>query len=132
MSRTDPIADFLTRIRNAHQAKHDRLDIPASKLRVELARILMAEDFIADYEVRPGGLNDTLRVTLAYHEDGEPVIQHLQRVSRGGRRVYRGTRELAPVLAGIGIEIISTSQGLLTDQQARERGVGGEVLCEVW
>jgi small subunit ribosomal protein S8 len=132
MSSTDPIADFLTRIRNAHHAKHDRLDIPASKLRIELARILKAEDFIADYEIHPGRLNDTLRVTLAYHEDGEPAIQHMQRVSRGGRRVYRGARELIPVLAGIGVEIISTSQGLLTDQQARERGVGGEVLCELW
>jgi small subunit ribosomal protein S8 len=132
MSSTDPIADFLTRIRNAHQAKHDRVDLPSSKLRLELCRILKEQDFISDYEVSPGSPNDSIRVTLAYHEDGEPAIQHLQRVSRGGRRVYRGTKELKPVLAGIGMEIISTSQGLLTDQQARERGVGGEVLCEVW
>lgn len=132
MSSTDPIADFLTRIRNAHHAKHDRLDMPSSKLRVELSRILLEQGFISRYEVLAGELNDTLRVTLAYHEDGEPAIQHLQRVSRGGRRVYRGARDLAPVLAGIGMEIISTSQGLLTDQQARERGIGGEVLCEVW
>ena len=75
---------------------------------------------------------DTIRITLGYLEDGEPAIQHMQRISRGGRRVYRGARELKPVLAGIGMEILSTSQGLLTDQQARERGVGGEVLCEVW
>jgi small subunit ribosomal protein S8 len=132
MSSTDPIADFLTRIRNAHQAKHDRVDLPSSKLRLELCRILKEQEFISDYEVASGSPNDSIRVTLAYHADGEPAIRHLQRVSRGGRRVYRGTKELKPVLAGIGIEIISTSQGLLTDQQARERGVGGEVLCEVW
>lgn len=132
MSSTDPIADFLTRIRNAHQAKHDRVDIPSSKLRLELCRILKEQEFISDYDVTPGTPSDGIRITLAYHQDGEPAIQHLQRVSRGGRRVYRGTKELKPVLAGIGIEIISTSQGLLTDQQARERGVGGEVLCEVW
>ncbi|MBW2278775.1 MAG: 30S ribosomal protein S8 [Deltaproteobacteria bacterium] len=132
MSSSDPIADFLTRIRNAHQAKHDRLDAPVSKVRLELCRILKEEGFIGDYEVVEGSPLNDVRVTLAYHEDGEPAIQHMRRISRGGRRVYRGAKELKPVLAGIGVEIISTSQGLLTDQQARERGVGGEVLCEIW
>lgn len=132
MSSTDPIADFLTRIRNAHQAKHDRLDAPASKVRLELCRILKEQGFIVDYEVIDGSPLDDIRVQLAYHDDGEPAIQHMSRVSRGGRRVYRGAKELKPVLAGIGVEIISTSQGLLTDQQARERGIGGEVLCEIW
>ena len=132
MSSTDPIADFLTRIRNAHQAKHDRLDAPASKVRLELCRILKEQGFIVDYEVIDGSPLDDIRVQLAYHDDGEPAIQHMRRVSRGGRRVYRGAKELKPVLAGIGVEIISTSQGLLTDQQARERGIGGEVLCEIW
>jgi small subunit ribosomal protein S8 len=132
MSSTDPIADFLTRIRNAHQAKHDRLDAPSSKVRLELCRILKEQGFIGDYEVIDGEPVADVRVTLAYHDDGEPAIQHMRRVSRGGRRVYRGAKELKPVLAGIGVEIISTSQGLLTDQQARERGIGGEVLCEIW
>jgi small subunit ribosomal protein S8 len=122
----------LTRIRNAHQSKHDRLDAPVSKVRLELCRILKEQGFIGDYEVIDGSPLDDVRVTLAYHEDGEPAIQNMRRVSRGGRRVYRGAKELKPVLAGIGIEIISTSQGLLTDEQARERGIGGEVLCEVW
>ena len=132
MSSIDPIADLLTRIRNAHQAKHDRVDVPASKMRIGVCRILEREGFIGQVDVLDGELNDTIRINLQYTEEGEPGIQHLQRVSRGGRRVYKGAAELKPVLAGIGMEIISTSQGLLTDSEARERGIGGEVVCEVW
>ena len=129
---TDPIADLLTRIRNAHQSKHDRVDVPASKMKLGVCRLLEQEGFVGDVEVLDGELNDTLRISLNYTAHGEPAIQHLKRISRGGRRVYRKADEIRPVLAGIGMEIISTSQGLLTDDEARERGIGGEVVCQVW
>ncbi len=132
MTSVDTVADLLTRIRNAHQAKHDRVDIPASKARLGICRLLEREGFVREVEVLEGDLQDTLRVTLNYTVDGEPGIRHLKRVSSGGRRVYRKAQEIRPVLAGIGMEIISTSQGLLTDSEARERGIGGEVVCEVW
>ncbi len=132
MTNVDTVADLLTRIRNAHQAKHDRVDIPASKMRLGICRLLEREGFVRHVEVFDGELNDILRVTLNYTVEGDPGIRHLQRVSSGGRRVYKKATDLKPVLTGIGMEIISTSQGLLTDTEARERGVGGEVLCEVW
>jgi small subunit ribosomal protein S8 len=132
MSKTDPVADLLTRIRNAHQAKHDRVDVPASKLSAEICRILRQEGFIRNYKVVPGEPVDSLRVFLAYDDSGTPAISHLTRVSRPGRRVYRGAGELRPVLNGLGLGIISTNQGLLSDSQARERRLGGEVLCELW
>jgi len=142
MSMTDPIADLLTRIRNAHLAKHDRLDVPASKLKLEICRILKEEGLIRNFrvvearavEVRPanGRPTSTLRIFLRYSEEGAPAITHLQRVSRPGRRVYRMASDIRPVLNGVGVGIVSTSQGLLTDQQARERRLGGEVLCEIW
>ena len=129
---TDPIADLLTRIRNAHQAKHDRVDVPASKMRLGVCRLLEREGFLGDVEVLKGHLNDTLRISLNYTPDGQPAIRRLKRISRGGRRVYKKADEIRPVLAGIGMEIISTSQGLLTDSEARQRGIGGEVVCQVW
>lgn len=132
MTNFDSIADLLTRIRNAHQAKHDRVDIPASKMRLGICRLLEREGFVRSIELVDGELDDILRVSLNYTVEGEPGIRHLQRVSSGGRRVYKKAHEIRPVLAGIGMEIISTSQGLLTDTEARERGVGGEVVCEVW
>lgn len=132
MTSVDTIADLLTRIRNAHQAKHDRLDVPASKMRLGICRLLEREGFLGDVEVVEGEPHDLLRISLNYTADGEPAIRHLQRISSGGRRVYRTADQIRPLLAGIGMEIISTSQGLLSDAEARERGIGGEVVCEVW
>lgn len=133
MSMTDPIADLLTRIRNAHLAKHDRLDVPSSTVKLELCRLLKAEGYIEDYQrVETGTPQNDIRIYLRYTRDGEPAIRRIQRVSKPGRRVYRGAAEIRPVLNGLGVGIFSTSQGLLTDRQAREARVGGELLCEVW
>ena len=131
MSMTDPIADLLARIRNAYLAKHDRLDVPASKLKAEVCRLLKEQGYIEDVEAIDGEPRGVLRVFLKYHE-GEPVIRHIRRISTPGRRVYKRSDDLRPVLNGLGVSIISTSQGLLSDGEARERRVGGEVLCEVW
>lgn len=132
MSMTDPVADLLSRIRNAHLAKHDRLDVPGSKLKVEICRILKDEGYIRNYRQLEGEQTGLLRVFLRYDAEGQPAISHLVRVSRPGRRVYRGASDLKPVLNGLGLGIVSTSQGLLSDRQARERRLGGEMLCEVW
>ena len=132
MSMTDPIADLLTRIRNAHRAKHDRLDVPASNLKMEVCRILKEEGYIKNVEMIEGDPRPVIRVFLAYNKEGKPGIQRMQRVSTPGRRVYRGADDIKPVLNGLGVGIVSTSQGLMTDRQARQRRVGGEVLCEIW
>ncbi|MCZ6508314.1 MAG: 30S ribosomal protein S8 [Acidobacteria bacterium] len=131
MSMTDPIADMLARIRNAHNAKHDRLDVPISKLKVEVCKVLQREGYIESFEIIEQQPRSDLRIFLKY-SDGEPVIQHLARISKPGRRVYMRSDDLKPVLNGLGIGIVSTSFGLLTDEEARQRRVGGEVLCEVW
>jgi small subunit ribosomal protein S8 len=132
MSMTDPIADLLTRIRNAHLAKHDRLDVPASKLKVEVCRILEKEGYIESVKVIDGSPSDSIRIQLRYDSRGMPLIRRMQRVSKPGRRVYRSANDVRPVLNGLGVGIISTSKGLLTDREAREQRVGGEVLCEIW
>ena len=134
MSMTDPIADMLTRIRNGIQAHHDRIELPTSKLKVEVARILKSEGFIANFKEVPedGKPSGTLRVYLKYSEDGEPVIHGIERVSRPGRRVYRGKEEIPAVLGGLGLAIVSTSKGVLSGSEAARQGVGGEVLCQVW
>lgn len=132
MSMTDPIADFLTRIRNALLAKHDRLDVPASKLKKNISTLLKQEGFIEDYEVIEEKPQSTLRVYLRYSDEGVPAIRRLARISKPGRRVYRGADQIKPVLNGLGVYIVSTSKGLLTDHQAREARVGGEILCELW
>jgi small subunit ribosomal protein S8 len=132
MSMTDPIADLLSRIRNAHTAKHDRLDIPVSKQKLEVCRILKEEGFIRNFRVVEATPVGTLRVFLRYSPEGEPAITHVERVSKPGRRVYRGAGEIKPVRNGLGLGIVSTSQGLLSDAQARERKVGGELICELW
>ena len=132
MTMSDPIADFLTRIRNAITVKHDRVDIPLSKIKRELCRILKEEGFIEDFEEIEAQPVNTLRVFLRYGADGSSAILRLTRVSKPGRRVYRKNSELSPVLNGIGMAIVSTSAGLLTLEQAQERGVGGELLCELW
>jgi len=132
MSMTDPIADLLSRIRNAQTAKHDRLDVPASKLKLEVVKLLKEEGFIKNFREIDGVPVGTLRVFLRYTQDGVPAISNLERISKPGRRVYRKADEIQPVRNGLGIGIVSTSQGLLTDAQARERRVGGELLCQIW
>ena len=133
MSMTDPISDLLTRIRNAHLAKHDRLDVPVSRLKLEVCRLLKEEGFIRNYrEIEVDGPTNSVRIFLRYSPEGEPAINSVKRISKPGRRVYRRAGEIQPVLNGLGVGIVSTSQGLLTDIQARERKVGGEILCELW
>lgn len=132
MSMTDPIADMLTRIRNGLQAKHERVEIPASKLKVEIARILKDEGFISNFKVVEGEVQSTLRVWLKYADDGQPVIHGIERISRPGRRVYRGKGDIPRVLGGLGLSIVSTSRGVLSGSDAARSGIGGEVLCQVW
>ena len=132
MSMTDPIADFLTRLRNAAKAQHQDVTIPSSKLKRELARILKDEGFIKNFKVLDDRGAGLLRLYLKYDDAGQPVIHGLSRVSRPGRRLYRGKDALPQVLGGLGVAIVSTSQGLLTGQDARKRGVGGEIVCSVW
>jgi small subunit ribosomal protein S8 len=132
MSMTDPVADLLTRIRNAHLAKHDRLDVPASKLKAEICRVMKESGFVEDFRVIDNPPQNTLRVYLRYSDEGQPAIQHVHRVSKPGRRVYRKAEAMKPVRNGLGVGIVSTSQGVLTDAEARQRRVGGEVLCEIW
>jgi small subunit ribosomal protein S8 len=132
MSMTDPIADMLTRIRNGIQSRHDRVDVPASKLKVEIARILKSEGFISNYKVVEEKPQSLLRVYLKYSEEGEPVIHGIERISRPGRRVYRNKQEIPRVLGGLGLAIVSTSRGVMAGAEAVKSGIGGEVLCQVW
>ena len=134
MSMTDPIADMLTRIRNGIQAHHDRIELPTSKLKVEVAKILKSEGFISNFKVtqEDGKPQASLRIYLKYSDNGEPVIHGIERVSRPGRRVYRGKEEIPKVLGGLGLAIVSTSRGVLSGDEAARTGVGGEVLCQVW
>ena len=133
MSMTDPIADMLTRIRNGITARHERVELPVSKLKVEIARILKSEGFISNFKVvDEDKIQGTLRVYLKYSDDGEPVIHGIERVSRPGRRVYRAKDELPRVLGGLGLAIVSTSKGVLSGAEAAGIGIGGEVLCQVW
>jgi small subunit ribosomal protein S8 len=132
MSMTDPIADMLTRIRNAGHARFDKVDIPASRMKISLARILKDEGFIKNYKVIKDNRQGILRVYLKYGDQQKSLIQGLRRVSKPGRRVYAGTEELPRVQGGLGVAVISTSKGVVTDRQARKLQVGGEVLCEIW
>jgi len=129
---TDPIADMLTRIRNANAAGHDQVSVPASKLKAEIARILKEEGFIQDWMWVHDGPQGTLRITLKYGPKRERVLRGIRRVSKPGLRVYVRRPEIPRVRGGLGIAILSTSRGILTDRQARRLGVGGEVLCYVW
>ncbi len=130
---TDPIADLLTRIRNGHMANHDKVDIPSSRVKQEIVRILKDEGFIKNFKVvEPRGSFPSIRVYLKYGHEGKPVIHGLKRVSKPGRRIYRGKHQMPKVLGGMGISIITTSQGIMTDRKALELGVGGEILCSVW
>jgi small subunit ribosomal protein S8 len=133
MSVSDPIADFLTRIRNAVRAKHARLDAPASRLAEEIAKVLLREGYIQDYKRIEDNKQGVLRVVLRYdRNDGSAVIEGLDRVSTPGRRVYVGSKEIPRVRGGLGTAIISTPKGVLTDKEARQAGVGGELVAKVW
>ncbi len=129
---TDPIADMLTRIRNAIAANHPRVDIPGSKLKMEVARILKEEGYINNYVTKGEGIKYMIRIFLRYDAKGTSSITHLSRVSRPGRRVYVGSQEVPKVLGGYGINIVSTSRGLMSGKKARQENVGGEVLAEVY
>ncbi len=132
MSMTDPIADFLTRIRNGIMAAHETVEIPSSRLKREMARILTEQGYVEGYETEPGGPGQVLRVRLKYTEDRKPVITGLQRVSRPGRRTYVDHGQVPRVLGGMGTAIISTSRGVMTGHEAKQAGVGGEVVAYVW
>ena len=132
MTMTDPIADMLTRIRNANNSKHKTVDVPASNMKKELSRILLEEGFIRGYDVIEDGKQGIIRIQLKYGQTGERVISGLKRISKPGMRVYADKHEVPRVLNGLGISIISTSKGILTDKQARKENVGGEVICYVW
>ena len=132
MQITDPIADLLKRIRNANSAKHDTVEIPASKIKVAICQILLDEGYIKDMKVEENNHQGTIVVTLKYGEKKTRVIQGLKRISKPGLRIYAGAEELPRVMKGLGIAIVSTSKGVMTDKQARKAGVGGEVLAFVW
>jgi small subunit ribosomal protein S8 len=129
---TDPIGDMLTRIRNAVAVGHERVAMPSSKVKVGIAQILVDEGFIDRFEVSDEGFRRELELVLRYGERRRPVIEGIKRISKPGHRVYRGSRELPRVQGGIGVAVVSTSQGLLPDREARRRRLGGEILCEVW
>jgi small subunit ribosomal protein S8 len=132
MALTDPIADMLTRIRNANQALLERVDIPASRLKVEISKVLKAEGFIRAYKLIDDNKQGVLRIYLKFGPGNERVILGLRRVSRPGLRVYRKTARIPRVMSGLGVTIVSTSRGVMTGKQARERSLGGELLCTVW
>lgn len=129
---TDPIADMLTRIRNAVRVERPHVDLPASKVKRGLAEVLKREGYIWDWEEVVGEPASSLRLHLKYGPNGERVIRHVRRVSKPGRRVYSGATKLKPVLGGLGICVLSTSRGVISDREARQRNLGGEVLCEIW
>ncbi len=128
---TDPIADMLTRIRNAIKARHAKVDVPASRLKTEIARILKEEGYILNYKMTEDGAKKSIRIYLKYHANNKPVISELMRVSRPGCRVYVGQDEIPSVLGGLGVNILTTPRGLMTGRAARKEGIGGEVLCTI-
>jgi small subunit ribosomal protein S8 len=129
---TDPIADMLTRIRNANAVGHERVAMPASKMKVGIAQILVDEGFIDRFEVSDEGHRSNLELVLRYGDRRRPVIEGIKRISRPGHRVYRGSQDIPRVQGGLGVAVVSTSQGLLPDREARKRRLGGEIVCEVW
>ena len=132
MNMTDPIADMLTRIRNAVQARHDSVMMPSSKMKVAIARVLKDEGFVRDFQLESEGSRPMLRIELSYTGRKEPVLSGIKRVSKPGLRVYVQKREIPRVLGGLGVAILSTPEGVMTGQVARQKSVGGEVLCYVW
>lgn len=129
---TDPIADMLTRLRNAIAAKHSRVDVPGSKLKMEIARILKEEGYINNYVTKGEGVKNSIRIFLRYDAKGISSISHLERVSRPGRRVYVGAAEIPRVLGGYGVNIVSTSKGLMSGKKARQENMGGEILAQIY
>jgi small subunit ribosomal protein S8 len=129
---TDPIADMLTRVRNAVRIERPHVEMPSSKVKRGVAEVLKREGYIWDFQVEQQEPVEQLRLELKYGPNGERVIRHIKRISRPGRRVYSKAKDLRPVLNGLGISVISTSRGVISDREARQRNVGGEVLCEVW
>ncbi len=129
---TDPIADMLTRVRNALGARHSKVEMPASKTKIEMARILKEEGYITNYRVATDDNKKVIKVYLRYKPDHTPVISHLERVSKPGRRVYTSSKAIPKVIGGMGINILTTSKGLMTGDKAREQNVGGEILCGIW
>ena len=129
---SDPIADMLTRVRNALSARHPKVDVPASRLKTELARILKDEGYILNFKLTEEGARKFIRLYLKYTTGNQPVISHIERVSRPGCRVYVGSQDIQRVLGGLGINILTTPRGVMTGASARKEGVGGEVLCQVW
>jgi small subunit ribosomal protein S8 len=132
MTMTDPIADMLTRIRNALKASHEEVDIPSSKLKINLTKILKSEGFIRNFKIISDGRHKTLRIFLKYDQEGDAVISGLKRISKPSCRIYRGCVDIPKVLNGYGVNILSTSKGLLTDREARSLNIGGEVICSLW
>ncbi len=132
MTMTDPIADMLTRIRNAQRASHESVDIPSSKMKINIAKVLKSEGYIKNFRVMPDGKQGILRIFLRYDDEGGAVIEGLKRISKPSRRVYAGYDEIPKVLNGYGVSIVSTSKGIMTDKKARKMRVGGEILCAVW
>ena len=132
MTMTDPIADLLTRIRNALIARHDRVDVPASRMKVAIVRILKDEGFIKNFKVSKDNKQGLIRIFLKYSDQNSPVINGLERLSKPGRRLYQGAAEIEPVLSGLGVAIVSTSSGVMTDKEARRQNLGGEMLCQIW
>ena len=132
MSTSDPVADMLTRIRNAAQARHPKVDVPASKLKMEIARILKEEGYIMNFKLAEDGAHKSIRIYLKYTPGNVPVISRIERVSRPGCRVYVGSKEVPRVLGGLGINILTTPRGVMTGSAARKENVGGEVLCHIW
>ena len=133
MTMSDPIADMLTRIRNANTAKHDTVDVPASKMKLAIANILLEEGYIKKYEIVEDGGFQTIRISLKYNNNkSERIISGIKKISKPGLRIYAGKEDMPRVLGGLGIAIVSTNQGVITDKKARELGVGGEVLAFVW
>lgn len=129
---SDPIADMLTRVRNAIQARHPKVDVPASKLKIEIARILKEEGYILNYKVAEEGVKKVIKIYLKYSPDQAPVITAIERVSRPGCRSYVGSGDIPRVQGGLGINILTTPKGVMTGRHARKEGVGGELLCRVW
>jgi len=129
---SDPIADMLTRVRNALKARFQKVDVPASKLKTEVARILKDEGYILNYKIVDDGAHKAIRVYLKYTAANQPVISHIERVSRPGCRVYVGSTDIPKVLGGLGVNILTTPKGVMTGKSARKEGVGGELLCQIW
>jgi small subunit ribosomal protein S8 len=132
MTSSDPIADMLTRVRNALGAKHQKVDVPASKLKMEIARILKEEGYIVNFKLAEDGTQRSIRLYLKYTPSNEPAIACIQRVSRPGCRVYVGSGDIPRVLGGLGVNILTTPRGVMTGRDARKEGIGGELLCQVW